>query len=286
MTSDFWSRWVRILLVAALALANLIGLVRLGVEVAEVGLARAVGHVGFDWLAFREAGELAVSGGNPYDAVYRWTPAAAWLLYWLTLVPWPVWQLAHVAAALAMPTWTLRGLTLLAYPFWYDVLVGNIMVFVALLAAWALRGRAWAMGGFLAVAVLAPRPLMLPIAAWIVWKRPEWRLPAAGIAAAAILGSLLVGNLGAWISRLLESGGQVEEVVNLAPSALIGLAWVPIGIALAAWLAWRGRLGWASVALQPYLIPNYLLMLAVEADQRRGVASSTTMSPSSSRATQ
>ncbi len=51
---------------------------------------------------------------------------------------------------------------------------------------------------------------------------------------------------------------------NFGPSAWIGLAWVPIGLALAAWLTWRGRLGFASVAASPYWFGYYLLMLFLE----------------------
>jgi len=280
-------RFVMLVALAALGAANLLGLARLAAEVGAVGVPRAVDQVGFDWVTFSEAGSLATIGANPYVASeFRWSPAAAWLLYWITLVPWPVWQLAHVAAALVMPSWRLRALTLLAYPFWYDVMVGNVMVFVALLAVWTCRGSRWATAGFLVIAVLAPRPLMIPIVAWVLWRQPEWRLPAGLMAAGALVGSLLVGHVGAWIVRLAESRSQLEEVVNLAPSVALGAAWIPIGIALAAMLVWRRRAGWAAVVIQPYLIPNYLLMLAVEADQGSGDASSTTMNPSSSRATQ
>ena len=280
-------RYAVFLGIAALGAANAIGLARMGSEVTTAGLPQAALIVGFDWQTFQQAGELAVSGANPYEvAAYRWTPAAAWLVHWIALLPWPAWLLAHVGAALAMPSWRLRLLTLAAFPFWYDVMVGNIMVFVALAAVWALRGNRLAIAALLALTFLAPRPLMLPIAAWLLWTRPEWRLPAGAIAAAVVLGSAATGHLPQWIARLAESRDQIHTVVNVGPSAIIGLTWMPIGLVLAAVLAWRGRLGWAAVVVQPYLIPNYLLMLAVEVDQRRGVDSATTIKPSSSRATQ
>jgi hypothetical protein len=48
--------------------------------------------------------------------------------------------------------------------------------------------------------------------------------------------------------------------MNLAPSHWIGVAWVPIGIALAAFFTWKGRLGLACLAASPYVLPYYLLM--------------------------
>jgi len=52
---------------------------------------------------------------------------------------------------------------------------------------------------------------------------------------------------------------------NWLPSRFIGMAWVPVGVALAAWLTLRGRLGLASVVISPYLLANYWLMLLLEA---------------------
>jgi hypothetical protein len=34
---------------------------------------------------------------------------------------------------------------------------------------------------------------------------------------------------------------------------------------VAGWLTYRGRLGLASLAVTPYILPSYLLMLALEA---------------------
>jgi hypothetical protein len=56
----------------------------------------------------------------------------------------------------------------------------------------------------------------------------------------------------------------VESIDNLGPSALIGWAWVPIGLALGAWLTWKGRLGLASLAVSPYVLPYYLVMILLE----------------------
>jgi len=38
----------------------------------------------------------------------------------------------------------------------------------------------------------------------------------------------------------------------------------PIGVALAGWLAWKGRVGSAGLALSPSVFPHYLLLLLLE----------------------
>jgi hypothetical protein len=79
-----------------------------------------------------------------------------------------------------MPSWPLRIATLLAWPFWYDLLLGNVLVFVLLAGARALRGSRVATFAFLAMTVLMPRPLMVSLAAWLLWQRPGWRIPIRG----------------------------------------------------------------------------------------------------------
>lgn len=46
------------------------------------------------------------------------------------------------------------------------------------------------------------------------------------------------------------------------------MVWVPIGLALAAWLTWKGRLGYASLAASPYWLPYYLLFALLELVRR------------------
>jgi hypothetical protein len=59
-------------------------------------------------------------------------------------------------------------------------------------------------------------------------------------------------------------GPEFAGDFNFGPSQFIGLAWVPIGIGLAAWLTWRNRLGLASLAISPYWLPYYFLVLLLE----------------------
>jgi hypothetical protein len=103
---------------------------------------------------------------------------------------------------------------------------------------------------------------MLPLLVWILWKRPEWRLPSIGIAVGLLLASLATGQGGEWLVSLLHTGQEFG--FDIGPGRIIGLWWVPIGAVLAAILTWKGRLGWASLAASPYWLGYYLLMGLLE----------------------
>ena len=222
--------------------------------------------VPFDWWTFVHADEWWYQWGPPSPGgeaySYRYSPLFAvafpeWLGLW-------GWRALHVAVLLTLP----RRLTLLMLafaPFWYDVLHGNVMTFTAVAGYHALAGSRWGTLACFGLTLLVPRPVMLPLVAWIVWRRPEWRLPALAFAAVGLLTLAVPGYLAA----LLRSGG-VTSTDNLGPSALFGWAWVPVGLTLAMWLTWRGRVGLAGLAMSPYVLPYYLLMLLIELapDQR------------------
>ena len=142
------------------------------------------GGPGADWLNFTQAGDRVVSGGlyaSSGTYAYRYSPLLAYLFSAIGLIgPW-AWRGLHLLAALAMPGRWLKVAVLLSWPFWFDVEAGNLVVFTLLLAAWALRGRAWAISGFLVMSLLIPRPLMLPVLAWLLWRHREWWLPFAAL---------------------------------------------------------------------------------------------------------
>lgn len=256
---------VAALLVVALAVANAVLLPRS----LEVLLA---GGIAVDWLQFVEGG-VRVFGGDLYEQTetygFRYSPIAAYLFTLVGPMGTLAWRLLHVAAALALPTWPMRLLTLASWPFWYDVETGNIMVFVLLTAAWAVRGSRLGALGFVVLLLFFPRPLMLPVMAWILWRRPEWRAPFVAIALVHGLAVLATGWAGEWIALLLTLGRESVSPNNLGPSRFLGAAWLVIGIPLAVFLTWRGRLGWASLAISyPYVLPYYLLMLLLELPDR------------------
>lgn len=228
-----------------------------------------------DWHHFVEAGRRVHDGGlydTAFDYGFRYSPVLAVGFGLIAPIGELAWRILHIGAALALPNWPMRLVTLVSWPFWFDVEAGNVLVFVLLAAAWALRGNHVAIGAFLVMSLLMPRPLMLPIVVWLLWKQPEWRLPFVGLFVLHAIAVLATGWGAEWIGILVESAGEVNSVLNLAPSRFIGLAWVVVALPIAAWLTLRGRLGWASLFAAPYWLPYYLVLPILELDRRRDVA--------------
>lgn len=226
------------------------------------------GNDSIDWWAYAEASRRFWAGGlyaiEP-TYLYQYSPILAPFLAPLAWIGQEAWRLLHFAALFALPTWPLRLGVLVSWPFLFDVNVGNVMIFAAVLAWHAVSGRRWAIIGFLAMAILIPKPVFLPVTAWLLWHHRSTRVPFA-VAIPVHLGLVVLTGWGdEWVARLLiVNATEYESVFNVGPSSIIGAAWVPIGMLLAAALTLTGRLGLASVAASPYLLASYLLMLILE----------------------
>jgi hypothetical protein len=232
------------------------------------------GYPGADLRAYQSASERVWSGGlyahePPYD--FRYSPVAAYLFTALRFVDPAVWRVLHIAAALALPTWPMRLLLLASWPFAFDLQLGNLMTFILLLAVWGLRGNRVAALIFLALALLAPRPLVVPIAAWLLWRQPWLRWPFAAMFVGHA-GLVLASGWGdEWISRLVTSTDEIGSAFNVGPTALIGQWWFVIGIPLGIWLFWRGWVGLSGLALTPYVLPYYLMLAPLRARDDRAI---------------
>ncbi|MGH2428482.1 MAG: hypothetical protein ACRDGV_06285 [Candidatus Limnocylindria bacterium] len=252
------------LVAAALAVPNAI-LVGRSLEVVLAGLPAV------DWHHFVEASRRVTDGGL-YDISanygYRYSPVLAYGFALLVPLGDLGWRLLHVVAALALPNWPMRIVALASWPFWFDVEAGNLMIFVLLAAAWALQGNRFATVAFLALTIAIPRPLMLPIAVWLLWKRPEYRVPALAIFSVHAVAVLATGWGPEWVATLQHSGNEILSPNNLGPSRIVGMAWLIIALPLAAFLTWRGRIGFASLLASPYWLPYYGLMPIVELGRR------------------
>lgn len=226
-----------------------------------------------DWVQFVEASRR-LNGGDLYgiahDYAFRYSPVLAALFGLIAPIGALAWRVLHVAAALALPSLSMRLAALISWPLWYDIQTGNLMIFVVLAAAWALRGSRLAIGVYLLLAVLVPRPLMLPLAAWLLWQQPESRWPfvaAVVIHTAAVIG---LGWAPGWTGTLFAAAEDALLPSNIGPSRFVGpIPWLAVGLPLAAWLTWKGRVGWASLAISPYWLPYYLLMPVLEVHRIR-----------------
>lgn len=230
-----------------------------------IGPAQGTAFAGDDWRILGEAGRVAIAGGNPYAVdLFRWNPLMAWIMAGVTsAMLFSMWTALHVASLFLLPR-RIGIIALLTWPFWFDLGVGNLLVFVFIAAYWAYHGNRPATIAFMVLALLMPRPLMLPLLVWLLWKEPWTRRWFAGILIVIGAATLATGLAPEFISRLLSSGSEAGYVLNLAPSRWIGPLWFPVALGIGIWLTWKGRIGWAAIAIQPYLIPNYLIMALLE----------------------
>lgn len=267
-------RWILAAALTPVAVINLLAAAR--------AILLGMGSVAFDYRIYVEASHRFFDGGlyqvSDFYA-YVYSPVIAPALRALEWIGMDAWRALHVAAVLALPTWRMRLLTLVLWPFWYDVQLGNVMVFIAVMAAWTLRRNQLGTAAFLITALLIPKPLMLPVLAWVLWKQAEWRGRFVALAAAHALAVVATGYADEWVARLMTPSYALSSVINFGPSRLIGLWWMLLAAPAAAWLTWKGKLGFASLLASPYWLPYYGLMLLIElpdAHRRAGVHPRTT----------
>lgn len=218
-----------------------------------------------DWQLWMDAGNRMASGVSPYVATvssvsdFRWSPLAALLAVPVSFIGVAGWYLLHFAVLGLLRDWRLILLTVASWPFWVDLRTGNLLTFAFVFAVLALRGNRAAIAAYLGLFLLVPRPVMAPVALWLLWRRPETRIPfaLAGFAELGVVATM--GELKPWVGALLGSPGDVSNPINYAPSRVVGVAWSLVALPLAALAFWRGRLGFASLLVTPYVFPYYLL---------------------------
>ena len=241
---------------------NLVGL-------AIVALVFLQGGVGADWVIFSEAGERVVSGGlydvEPWGYNYIYSPLFAYA--WIVPLPLWVWLGLHALPLLALPR-HVAVLTLVSFPFWLDLYNGGLMVFLFVAAWHAMHGSRIGAGSFFALCLLAPRPPFVPALLWLLWKRPGWRLPFVALLAVFCVAVLVSGWGFEWIGALLSGPGYTGADRDFGPTRILGYLWLIAGIPLGAWLTYRGRVGWAGLAVSPYLTPQYAMVLLLELRRR------------------
>lgn len=227
-----------------------------------------------DWKVIQTAAERIVAGISPYqpddEFLWLWSPLAAWLLVPVVQAGVVFWVALHFAALALLRDRYMIGLFLISFPFWWDVHVGNTMTFVVVAGVLAIRGTFAGQLAFGTLALLMPRPLMLPLLLWLVWREPRVRLPYVVLALVHGAAVIATGFAADWLAVLfMTAQHHFSANVNFGPSRLIGQWWVPIGLALGAWLTWKGRIGQASLVVSPYWFPQYFLTVLLDARRRR-----------------
>jgi hypothetical protein len=232
------------------------------------------GGEGADWSIFLEAARRIRNGGELYavedNYAYRYSPLVAYAFAGVEVIGPFAWRALHVVAvaSLLARERLLAIATLLSWPFWFDVEAGNVMAFVFVAAAWALSGSSVGICAFLGLTILVPRPLMVPLAVWLLWHHPGARIPFAVALLAHAVAAFATGWGSEWVAALVDSSAETGSALNFGPSRLVGTLWIPVGIAVAALLTWRGRVGLASLAISPYWLPYYFMMPLLELRHR------------------
>ena len=207
---------------------------------------------------------------------WAWSPLAAWLMAVVVLPmgAW-VWGALHLAGLALLRDWRLIAFVGLSYPFWLDTLMANTFAFCALTGYAAWRGSRWAAIGYIILLVLMPRPVQVPLAVLLLWRDRSLWLPFAGVAALTVVTTLGSGYASDWLRVLVDIGIQYpSQEFNFSPTRILGPIWLVLGLPLAVWLTVSKRPGWAGLAMTPYLVPQYLLILLLEL--RTSVGSSVT----------
>jgi hypothetical protein len=259
---------VRVALLIAFVIVVVIVNVRFAIWAAVIETPLAT-----DW-GIIERGAAMAGSSQLYElrrtSTFVWSPVAAHALQVIEPLGVWLWRVILVAGALAMPTWRLRLLVLVSWPFWTDWGNGNLLTLIFLSAVYAWRGSRIGTLAFLAFALLIPRPLLAPMGLWILWKRPEWRWRFAGMFVVHALLVLWTGLGPEWIRTLLRVGPELtDSIYNYGPSRVLGAWWLVIGVPVGVWLFWRGRVGWAGLAISPYVWAYYLFWLLPEVNRRQ-----------------
>jgi len=233
-----------------------------------IGLAFTLpGPQNADWLLWSKLPD-AISAGTIYakeQLPFGWSVPAAYLMAGVTSIGyWPWFALHYLALLLLRRTPILMGLAAVSWPVWIDASEGNTFTFIFVSGVLALRGSRPAAVVYLALCALIPRPVQLPLAVWLLWKMPELRLPTVAMAAAVLVASF--EQLEAWMGALRG----YTAPFNAGPTRFVGAWWFVVGIPIGAWLTWRGKVGWAGLAISPYVMPYYFLVLLWELATRYG----------------
>jgi hypothetical protein len=184
----------------------------------------------------------------------------AWILAVIIPFGYPLWWSLHLAALPLLRDWRLITLAALSVPFWVDTMIGSTTVFVFVAGVLAVQGSRVGAVVYVALFLLMPRPVHLPLAAWLAWRRPDLRLAFTVMVCVLVLTTLASGYTLDWLGRLVAFGAtNYTNEGNLSPTRVFGLTWLVVGLPLAVWLTWKGRVGLAGLAMSPYFGPSYLL---------------------------
>lgn len=204
---------------------------------------------------------------NGVPVPFVWSPVAALIMAGAATIGYWPWAALHVAAVFLLRDWRLIALVFVSYAFWWDVAQGNTVSLIFIPGVLALRGNRWAALAYLTALILVPRPLFAPLAVWLLWQdRSLWKpFVVIFVAHAAIV--LASGYAAEWMSVLRTV--DLAPGLTIGPTAQFGRWWLLVGVPLGAWLTWRGHVGWAGLAVSPYVTSQYLIWPLLDVVSKR-----------------
>lgn len=253
---SFWNR---------VAVAGYIGL-NIGMSVYSLGHGVPLAADWALWSALPEA----IERGTPYMTGTAlpmvWSPLMGWVMSAVVLYIgfWP-WAALHLAVVGLLRDPLLIVMTIASWGFWMDLAGANTFVFVFVAGALAFAGNRPAAYAYLGLCLLMPRPVQLPLAVWLLVTKPHTRIPFFALFVVHALIVMATGYADDWLMAVVRYG---SDPADIGPGHWTGLWWLAIGVPLGVLLTLRGRLGWAGVAVTPYLLPQYLLMPLIELRRR------------------
>ena len=230
-----------------------------------------------DWGVFEQIPQRLIDGSlYVHEPGYNfvWSPAVAWVIA-IGVLPlgFYAWFVLHAVSLALLRDRRLIALAVCSLSLWIDAGIGNTVAFAFVTGVLALRGSRVGELAFLALFVLIPRPVTLPLALWLLWREPRTRLPFAAMVAAVALTTLGSGYALDWLGAVASlTSEHASGDANAGPTRLLGMWWMFVGVPLAIWLAAHRRLGLAGLAITPYLFPQYLLLALWDVVEYRSFA--------------
>ena len=223
-------------------------------------------------MGYGQAGDWGIFRAGVARADFIFPPIT--MVVWQLLVL-PIgfvgFAILHFIALLALRDLVLIVVFLGSFPFWHDTLLGNVNMFGVVAGVVALRGSRASGLAYIAFVLLFPKPVFVPLAAYLVWQLPNVRVPAALMSTVVVAVTLASGFADDWLVRAINiSGDYPYRAWDIGPTRVLGLTWLVVGAPLAAWLTFKRHPGWAGLAVTPYLVPVYAAVLLFERSLREG----------------
>ena len=255
----------------------------------------AAGTLGFDYLAYQQAGARVLAGERLYDpsiqqvggfGIFYYPPPFVLAVVPFALIPpaagtwlWLGLSVAMLVCAIAiLPVranvrWLVLLLAGLSWPVAYALKLGQVGPLLLLLfaVAWRSLDRPVAVGAAGAIgAIVKIQPGILLLWALITGRVRAVAVGAAILIVAAVAATVILGGIGVWqdyVALLRNVSDPITTPHNFTPGAAAYQAGVSAGIATAVQLASSALVGAALVVAALRLRADASLLATVVASQ-------------------